>query len=208
MTDVEHHGSTRGSTEPRTRTTTALGHGHGLGTRGRRGLAIAFLLAVAAVARFLPLYWSPHPATTDGFQYAWFATEALRTGAYPIPEFRVDSFVYTGLIASVSAVVGVDPLRVTQPLSSLIGVGGVFTGIAVAHRVASEFDWPRRRVSAAVVATGAFLALDGIYLRRTMVADEEVMAYVLIPLLLLALHLWLADGRRTRRWGWCSASSS
>ncbi len=202
MTDIEHHGSTRGSGESRTRTTSALGrrHGHGLGTRGRRGLAIAFLLAVAAVVRFLPLYWSPHPATTDGFQYAWFATEALRTGAYPIPDFRVDSFVYTGLIASVSAVLGVDPLRLTQPLSSLVGLGGVFIGMAVAHRVASEFAWPRRRVSAAVVATGAILALDGIYLRRTMVADEEVMAYVLVPLLLLALHLWLVNGNRTRRW--------
>jgi hypothetical protein len=96
---------------------------------------------------------------------------------------------------------GADPLRVTQPLSSLIGVGGVVTGMAVARRVAGEFDWPRRRVSAAVVATGAILALDGIYLRRTMVADEEVMAYVFIPLLVLSLHLWLDDGRRTKRWG-------
>jgi hypothetical protein len=175
--------------------------GHGLGTRGRRGLAIAALLALATVVRYLPLYWSPHPATTDGFQYAWFATEALRTGSYPISDFRVDSFLYTGVITSVSAVLGADPLRVTQPLSSLIGVGGVVTGMAVARRVAGGFDWPRRRVSTAVVATGAILALDGIYLRRTMVADEEVMAYVFIPLLVLALHLWLDDGPRARRWG-------
>jgi hypothetical protein len=202
MTDVEQ-GSV-GSTESRPRTTAALGqehgHGHSLGTRGRRGLVVLALLAVAALARVVPLYFSPHPATLDGFQYAWFATEALRTGSFPISEFRVDSIVYTGLIASVSGVVGVDPLRVTQPLSSLVGVAGVVTGMAVARRVAGAFDWPRRRVSAAVVATGAMLALDGIFLRRTMVADEEVMSYVLVPLLLLALHAVLRRGGTSRRW--------
>jgi hypothetical protein len=90
---------------------------------------------------------------------------------------------------------------VTQPLSSLIGVGGVLVGVAVARRVAGEFDWPRRRVTAAAVATGVVLALDGIYLRRTMVADEEVLSYVLLPLLVVALHAWLRNERDGRRWG-------
>ena len=202
MTEIEHGRTTTRSESASTATASrrALSQGHGLGTRGRRGLAIASLLALAAVVRFLPLYWSPHPATLDGFQYAWFASETLRTGALPISAFRVDSIVFTGLITSVSAVVGVDALRVTQPLSSLIGVFGVFTGVAVAHRVARGFDWPRRRVSAAVVATGAILALNGIFLRRTMDADEEVMFYVLLPLTILALHVWLDDGSHTRRW--------
>ncbi|WP_142859598.1 glycosyltransferase family protein [Salinigranum halophilum] len=202
MTEIEHGGTTTRSESASTATASrqSLSQGHGLGTRGRRGLAIVSLLALAAVVRFLPLYWSPHPATLDGFQYAWFASETLRTGALPISAFRVDSIVFTGLITSVSAVVGVDALRVTQPLSSLIGVFGVFTGVAVAHRVARGFDWARRRVSAAVVATGAILALNGIFLRRTMDADEEVLFYVLLPLTILALHVWLDDGSHTRRW--------
>ena len=174
--------------------------GLGLGRPGRRGLVIVTLLAIATLARVVPLYWSPHPATLDGFQYAWFAREALATGSYPIGEFRADSFVYTGLAAVVSGVAGVAPLRSIQPLSSLIGVGGVVVGVAVARRIAAEYGWSRRRVTSAAVAAGFVLALDGIYLRRTMVADEEVMSYVLWPLAVVALHLWLA-GRRPARWG-------
>jgi hypothetical protein len=176
------------------------------------------LLSLAALVRFLPLFWSPHPATTDGFQYAWFAAETLRTGAFPVPEFRVDSVVFTGLTAAVAAVTGVAPIRAIQPLASLAGVFGVVTGLAVARRVADEFGWSRRRVAVAVLATGVVLAFDGVFLRRTMVADEEVLSYVVFPLALLALHAWLdgpaargASGRGSpspsparprRRWAW------
>ena len=156
------------------------------------------MLALAAALRFVPLYWSPHPATLDGFGYAWYATEALSTGAYPLSAFRVDSFVFSGLLAALGGVLGVSPLGLTQPVASLVGTAGLLAAVVVARRVLADYGWPRRRRALAVLLAGALLAVDGIYLRRTMVADEEVLAYVLLPLLVLALHRWLAGGGR--RW--------
>ncbi|WP_318568767.1 hypothetical protein [Salinigranum marinum] len=201
MTEYDRDRTNPTRSDTRSSMSNAFGSSHGASLRGRRTLAIVALLALAALARIVPLYWSPHPATLDGFQYAWFAREALATGSYPISEFRVDSFVYTGLIAVVSGVLGVVPIRLTQPLSSLVGVGGVFVGIALARHVAGSFGWSRRRVTVATIATGLLLAVDGIYLRRTMVADEEVMAYVLLPLAVLAIHSWLSGRRGSRAWG-------
>ena len=176
-------------------------NGLGLSRPGRRALVIVALLALAGLARAVPLYWSPHPATLDGFQYAWFARETLATGSFPIDQFRVDSFVYTGFVATVASVVGVAPLRLIQPLSSLVGVGGVLVGVALAARVARGLGLSRRRIASVAVVAGFVLAVDGIYLRRTMVADEEVMAYVLLPLAILAVHSWLRGGRTSTAWG-------
>lgn len=203
--EAEQHSRRRGDRAQTdahdTAATSSLFGRTGLGTRGRRGLAIVVLLAIAALVRVVPLYWSPHPATLDGFFYAGSAVDTLATGSYPLDRFRVDSFGFTTVIAVLSAVVEKPPLRITQPLSSLIGVGAVVTGLAVVRRLATEFAWSRRRVASAVVATGVVLVFDGIFLRRTMVADEEVMAYVLIPLAVLALHRWLVAARTRRRWG-------
>jgi hypothetical protein len=201
MTEYDRDRADPTQSDTRSAMSSAFGSSHGVGLRGRRTLAIVALLALAALARIVPLYWSPHPATLDGFQYAWFAQEALATGSYPIGEFRVDSFVYTGLISVASGVLGVAPIRLTQPLSSLVGVGGVFVGIALARHVAGSFGWSRRRVTVATIATGLLLAVDGIYLRRTMVADEEVMAYVLLPLAVLAIHSWLSGRKGSWAWG-------
>jgi len=167
-------------------------------TPWRCGFALLTVLALAAALRFVPLYWSPHPATLDGFGYAWYATEALSTGAYPLSAFRVDSFVFSGLLAALGGVLGVSPLGLTQPVASLVGTAGLLAAVVVARRVLADYGWPRRRRALAVLLAGALLAVDGIYLRRTMVADEEVLAYVLLPLLVLALHRWLAGGGR--RW--------
>jgi len=169
-----------------------------LRTPGRRGLALLALLGVALALRFVPLSWSPHPATLDGFGYAWRAREALATGAYPLSAFRVDSFVFTGLLAALGAVLGVPPLRLTQPAASLIGTAGVLAALVLARRVVAGYGWSPRRRTLAVLVVGVLLAVDGIFLRRTMVADEEVFAYVLLPILVLSLHLWLRGAGR--RW--------
>lgn len=166
--------------------------------RVRVALLAAVVLGAALVTRAAPLYWSPHPSTLDGFQYAWFAREALATTRYPLDAFRVDSFGYTGLLAVTGAVVDATPLRTIQPLTTVVGTGGVVLGMVVARRVVGELGWPTRRRALAVLLAGAVLAVDGLYVRRTSVADEEVLTLVMLPCLALALHCWL----RERRLAW------
>jgi hypothetical protein len=69
----------------------------------------------------------------------------------------------------------------------------------LAYRVATERGWTDRRVLLATALAGFGLALDGIFLRRTGVPDEEALGLLLVPILALAAHRWLASGRRS--WG-------
>ncbi|MFB6130282.1 MAG: hypothetical protein ABEJ28_05615 [Salinigranum sp.] len=167
-----------------------------LGGHLRVGVVLVGILALAFALRAVPLYWSPLPSTLDGFGYAWQAQRVLTTGAFPVGSMRVDNFGYAGVLGVLGEVVGVRPVVLIQPATSVIGTVGVLFGIAVAGRLAGEFGWDGRRRAAAMAAAGIVLAVDGLYLRRTSTPDEEVLLHVLLPALLLAVHLALTTGKR------------
>ena len=150
------------------------------------GIAAAVLLAGGAV-RLVPLYWSPYPATLDGFLYAATAEHVLATGHLPLP-IEWDSLGFTALVSVASALTGVPPLRLAQPLAAVLGGVSCLTGVVVARRIGLDLGWPADRVRVAATLAGVAMAVEGLYVRRTGVPDEEVVGLLLVPLLAFAFH--------------------
>jgi hypothetical protein len=158
----------------------------------------AAVLAVALVVRLVPLYWSPLPATLDGFDYARIASTLIETGRYPLDGFRADKFVFSGLLAVASLAVGERPLYLAQWFVAVVGAFSCLIPVAFVREFGRGLDWSPARVRYAATLAGLALALDGIYARRTGVPDEELLAYLIVPLLALAVYRTLA--RRRVEW--------
>ena len=166
-------------------------------------LACLSVFAVAVGMRTLTLYWSPLPATLDGFGYAALARDTIAVGRFPLSRFRADNIGFAGLLSIVSMVIDRKPLYVAQPLVSVIGAASCLTAVALVRRAGRNFDWPGREVRLAATLVGFSLAIEGLYLRRTGVADEEVIGLLLIPLLALGFHRTLQTHRPS--WGGLTA---
>lgn len=148
----------------------------------------AAVIAVALVVRLVPLYWSPLPATLDGFDYVRIADILIETGHFPLEEFRADKFVFSGLIAVAAFLLGERPLLLAQWFVAVIGAISCLIPVALVREFGNGLGWPSRRTRYAATLAGFALALDGIYARRTGVPDEELLAYLFVPLLALALY--------------------
>lgn len=160
------------------------------------GVAAVVLLAFAL--RLGPLYWSPLPFNPDGVGYAARARATVQSGQLPMAEMATDSIGFTGLLSLVSALAGQSPLLVAQPTSAAIGALSVVVGIAIARRLGASIGWPAGRQRQAALVAGLLLAIEGLYLYRSMPTDEQTAGLLLVPAVVLAADRWL----RTRRPAW------
>lgn len=158
------------------------------------------VFAVGLATRAVPLYWSPLPATLDGVRYASLAADAIAGGYLPFSRLDADEIVFTAALSAASLVTGRAPLRIAQPLVTVTGAASGLIAVALVRRAGSGrwrgLSSHRLRVGAAVA--GLALAVDGLYLRRTGVPDEEAVGLLLVPLLALAVYRLV----RSRRPGW------
>jgi hypothetical protein len=166
----------------------------------RRGwpLVVFSVLAVAVAIRAAFLSWSPLPATLDGFRYARLAEGVLSTGQLVALDVEADELVTTWLLALSSAVTDVKPLYLAQPLVACLGGGSALAGVVLVRGVGRSFGWPTRRLRTAAVLAGLTLAIEGLYLRRSGVPDEEALGLLLLPLFALAAQRTF----RSRRSAW------
>lgn len=171
-------------------------------SRGLVGVALA-TLAVGIAARAWPLYWSPYPATLDAFRYARLA-DAMLTGQFPVAALQADELVFTAVLGTVSAVTGVSSLRIAQPMVAVTGGASCLTAVALVARIGRERGWSGRRIRVAAVAAGLGIAVEGLYLRRSGVPDEEAFGLLVVPL--LALAAWGA--LETRRAAWWAPTAA
>jgi hypothetical protein len=156
-------------------------------------LVVAAVFAIALAMRTISLYWSPLPSTLDGFAYAGLARDTLNTGVYPLSsDLRADFFILTFLTAIAGSVTGKPPVYVLQPMISVIGAAIVVIGIALTRRLGTELGWPSSRVRFAALITGLLLAVEGLFLRRSMETDPEVLGILLALLSVIALHRLLS----------------
>jgi hypothetical protein len=167
--------------------------------RYRVAVLAVFLLGVAT--RTLPLWRSPLPFKADGLFYASYTAETVGTGAIPLASVATDDLGFTALLAAASLVTGVDPWSVAQPVSSLLGALPVLLVVALARRVCGGLGWPTGRTRAAALVAGTFLAVEGLYLHRSMAADEQTAGLFVVPLALVALY----RAARTDRTAWWTA---
>ena len=161
-------------------------------------IATLAVFAVAFGMRTLTLYWSPYPATTDGFGYAALARDTIAVGHLPIDQFRADNFVFANGLTMLSTITDTKPVRMAQLLIAVLGAASCLTAVAIVRRIGTGLNMPPRRVRYAAVLAGMCLAVEGIYLRRTGVADEEAIGILLVPLLAIAVHRAI----RSRRIAW------
>jgi len=163
--------------------------------RRRFALGLVAVLSLAVATRALPLYWSPHVATLDGFAYVADARATIANGAIPLSGFRAEDFVFTSFTVVASRVLGVDPLFALQPLMAPVGGTAVLAGIALVYGCRDGLP-SRRSARLAALLAGVLLAVSGIYLRRTLVPDSDILAHVFLPLLAIAWYRFLWTGRR------------
>ncbi|WP_199174878.1 hypothetical protein [Halegenticoccus soli] len=169
----------------------------GMGPRDYALVCLA-VFAVAVAMRTLTLYWSPLPSTLDGFEYAAYARDALATGHFPLSHLRADHLGFASFLAAASVVLDGVPVRVVQPLIAFVGAATCLVAIALVRRAGQNLRWPGREIRWVAALVGFSLAVEGLYLRRTGIPDEEVIGLLYLPLLALALHRALASS--DRRW--------
>ena len=165
----------------------------------RRSVLVAacatFILGVWT--RIVPMWWSPLPATLDGFTYARAASDILEAGVLPLDGFRADAFGSTLLTTIGASVTGVDPVYLLQPLYATIGATTVLFGFVFARRLGYARGWTgsERRQVAILAAFG--LAVEGIFVRRSGVPDDDTIALLLIPLAAFTAFYFTRTGRRS-----------
>lgn len=165
-------------------------------TKRRSSLFAALSLFVLGWwTRAIPLWWSPLPATLDGWVYARLARETLSAGSVPLNGFRADAFGSTLLTTIVSAILEVTPLRLLQPLYALIGAVTVLLGFVFVRRLGREYNWSYHRIRAGSILAAFGLAVEGIFVRRTGVPDDDAITLLLIPIAVLLLYRYVDTGR-------------
>jgi hypothetical protein len=167
-----------------------------MSSRYRTGVTIGvFGFFLALGARIVPMYWSPLPATLDGFRYARLAAWILETSSFPWHLIQADELVFTSALAVASSVSGVRPLYLAQPFVSVVGAVAPLIGVVIIRRLGRRWAWSARRVTTASLLVAFSLAIEGLLLRRTGVPDEEAVGILLVPLVVFAAHRWIASAR-------------
>ena len=156
------------------------------------------VVTLALALRLGPLWWSPLPFNPDGIGYAARAGEAITTGHLPVAGQATDQFGYTALLAVVARATGHPPLTIAQPTSALVGAASCLVAVGLGRRVAAGAGLSTERSRAAGVLAGLLLAVDGLYVYRSMPTDEQTAGLLLVPL--VAVAAWRA--LRTGRWAW------
>lgn len=172
-------------------------------TRRTYGLAVLAIFLVGVALRTLPLYQSPLPFNPDGIHHASIAAEAASTGRLPLYRMPTDYLIFSPLLAMLGEVVGVDPLLVGQPVSAVVGTLPAVLAVAVVRRLARGLGWPTRRAYAAATLAGLLLAVQGLYLHRSMPTDAQTLGLFLVPLGAVAT----ARAYRTDRRAWAVAAA-
>jgi hypothetical protein len=145
--------------------------------------------------RLGPLWWSPLPATLDGFVYAQTASETLQRGSIEFQSIGADYFGSTFLTSTIAAVTGVPPLYVMQPLYAIIGSSTILVGMLLAWEVGEYYGWSRRRTLHTSILAGLLLAIEGIFVRRTGIPDDDALTLLLVPVAALTYYRYLHTGR-------------
>lgn len=161
----------------------------------RRWLGVLAVFAVGVALRVGPLYRSPLPFNPDGVIYAGLAARTLTTGAVPLEVVAVDSLAFTTWVATVAHVTGATPLTIAQPAIAVVGTVPALLAAVIAVRLAAHHGYPPRTQTVAGVVAGLLLAVEGLYLHRSMPVDEQTVGLLVVPLAVYAVARTRTDGR-------------
>ncbi|WEL20583.1 hypothetical protein [Halorhabdus sp. BNX81] len=161
-------------------------------------LGLFAVFSVAVALRMGPLYRSPLPFNPDGIVYAGLVRETISTGSLPIDGLPADSVHFTAMLALWETVVGHPARYLSQPMIAIVGAVPSLVGAVFAHRLTGRFAWSLSERRLAGLLAGVLLAVDGVYLHRSMPVDEQTIGLLVVPL--AALVLARSVQTANRRW--------
>ncbi len=161
-------------------------------------LLVLSVVAVAVGVRLLPLALSPLPYNTDAYVFVRNA-ELIRqadavafsgpTAPYP------DEYLFDVLLAALSDATGVAPLALVQGYVAVLGAIPPLVAAALGRTLARAAGLSPTRARTVALLAGLGLAVEGLYLWRTLTVSSEVMGLGLVALLALAVARSSATGR-------------
>jgi hypothetical protein len=98
-------------------------------------------------------------------------------------------------------VTDLEPLYLAQPLYGLVGAATALVAAGFALRIGRARGWHPSRTASIVLLAGLAVAIEGLFVRRTGVPDDDAFTLLLIPLAAFALVQYL----RGRHRGWLAA---
>jgi hypothetical protein len=164
---------------------------------GRRqvGKAAVIVVAVAVTVRLAPLLWTPYPFNPDGFVFAAQARDTIDAGT--LTQIQPHGYTFPTLISVIALVTDVAPIALAQPIIALVGAVPPVIAVVLVWRLASSRSHDSA-VTLAALAAGLTLALEGLYLRRTVTVSYEVLGILFVALVAIGAHQFC----RTRRPAW------
>lgn len=181
------------------------GRSHGLSferapvrpSRAQYILGLVAVFSVAVALRMGPLLWSPLPFNPDGIVYAGLVRETLSTGHLPLDGLPADSFHFTAMLALWETVIGHPARFLSQPVIAIVGALPSLVAAVFAHRLTGYLGWSLSRRRFAGLLASVLLAVDGVYLHRSMPVDEQTVGLFVVPLAVLVLaRSGQSDSRR------------
>lgn len=161
--------------------------------RRQFALALALAAGVGVALRLWPLTQSPLPFNPDGIVYAGHVDAAIARESLPLGRLAVDELQFTAFLAVLELVTGNPARYVAQPAIAVVGVLPVVV-LAAATRAVGGGRGGWARPASALAAL--LLAIEGLYLHRSMAVDEQTLGLFLVPLAAYSL----ARARQDRRW--------
>jgi hypothetical protein len=146
------------------------------------------VVLIGVALRSLPLFASPLPFNPDGVLAAGWTRSALATGELPLATIAVDDLSFTAFLAILSDVTGVRPLFVAQPVIAVIGALPVLLAVTIGRRLGIAHGFDRRAARRAGLFGGMLLAVEGLYLHRSMPVEDQTLGLFVVPLGLIAIY--------------------
>lgn len=167
-------------------------------TPGRTLAALVAVVAVGVALRALPLWQSPLPFNPDGLNHARNAQWAVRDARLPLSAMATDDLGFEALLAVAQAVTGVRSVALGQPMIAVVGTVPALVAGALATRTGRRLGLGADRARFAGVLAATLLAVEGLYLYRSMPVDEQTQGLSLLAVAVVAVvaALWSGD----RRW--------
>ncbi|QLH81353.1 hypothetical protein [Halosimplex pelagicum] len=165
----------------------------------RRTLAaLTAVFAVGVALRALPLWQSPLPFNPDGLVHARNVHRTVRTGHFPLSIMATDDLGFGALLAVAQSVTGVRSVALAQPLIAVVGTVPALVAGALATRTSRHLGLAPDRARFAGLLATLLLAVEGIYLYRSMPVDEQTPGLSLLAIAVVSVvaALWSDD----RRW--------
>ncbi|MDG5821197.1 sodium/phosphate symporter [Natronococcus sp. A-GB7] len=166
----------------------------------RRRLAVVTLtvFAVAFAVRMAPTVWTPYPFNPDGFVFAAQARDSIAAGSL-VETVEPYGYTFPTLLSIVALVTAVGPLWIAQPTIAFVGAVPSVIAAVLTWQIADRRGTDPSVTAVASLAAGTTLALEGVFLRRTVAVSYEVLGILFVPLVAIAAYRFFRTERR--RWG-------